>query len=40
MADSIITDEKLYYTISEVAQELDVSETLLRYWEKQFPTQI
>lgn len=33
-------DEKFYYTISEVAQMLDVSETLLRYWEKEFPQQI
>ena len=37
---SIINDDKLFYTISEVAQELGVSETLLRYWEKEFPTQI
>lgn len=29
---------KLYYSISEVAEMLNVSETLLRYWEKEFPT--
>ena len=29
---------KTYYSISEVAQMFDVSETLLRYWEKEFPT--
>ena len=28
---------KLYYSISEVAQKFGVSETLLRYWEKEFP---
>lgn len=30
-------DLKMYYSISEVAEMLDVSETLLRYWEKEFP---
>lgn len=29
---------KLYYSISEVAEMFDVSETLLRYWEKEFPS--
>ena len=29
---------KLYYSISEVAELLGVSETLLRYWEKEFPS--
>ena len=28
---------KLYYSISEVAQSFDVTETLLRFWEKEFP---
>ena len=28
---------KLYYSISEVAAMLNVSETLLRYWEREFP---
>lgn len=29
--------QKLYYSIKEVAQELNVSESLLRYWETEFP---
>lgn len=29
---------KLFYSISEVAEMFDVTETLLRYWEKEFPT--
>ena len=28
---------KLYYSIKEVAQMLNVSESLLRYWETEFP---
>lgn len=28
---------KLYYSISEVAEMLGVNESLLRYWEKEFP---
>lgn len=28
---------KLYYSIGEVAEMFNVSETLLRYWEKEFP---
>ena len=28
---------KLYYSISEVAEQFGVSESLLRFWEKQFP---
>lgn len=28
---------KLYYSIGEVAKMFNVSETLLRFWEKQFP---
>lgn len=31
---------KLYYSISEVAAEIGVTETLLRYWEHEFPEQI
>lgn len=31
---------KLYYSIGEVADMFNVSETLLRYWEKEFPAQI
>ena len=30
-------DLKLYYSISEVAAQFGVAESLLRYWEKQFP---
>ena len=33
-------DLKRYYSISEVADMFDVSVTLLRYWEKEFPQQI
>lgn len=29
---------KMFYSISEVAQMLGVTETLLRYWEKEFPS--
>ena len=28
---------KLYYSIGEVAEMFSVNETLLRYWEKEFP---
>lgn len=28
---------KLYYSIKEVAQQLGVNESTLRYWEKKFP---
>ena len=28
---------KLYYSISEVAEMFNVNESLLRYWEKEFP---
>ena len=28
---------KLYYSISEVAKRFDVNESLLRFWEKEFP---
>ena len=31
-------DLKMFYSISEVAQIFKVSETLLRFWEKEFPT--
>ena len=29
---------KMYYSIGEVAKMFDVNESLLRYWEKEFPT--
>ena len=31
-------DLKLYYSIGEGAQMFNVTETLLRFWEKEFPT--
>ena len=31
---------KIYYSISEVAQMLGVTESLLRYWEDEFPQQL
>lgn len=31
-------DLKTYYSISEVAKIFGVTETLLRYWEREFPT--
>ncbi len=31
-------DEKLYYSISEVAQITGLEPYVLRYWEKEFPT--
>ena len=34
MADN---SRKLYYSIKEVAQMIGVSESLLRYWETEFP---
>lgn len=30
-------DIKIFYSISEVAQMFDVTETLLRFWEREFP---
>ena len=38
MAYNANKDLKLYYSISEVARMFDVNESLLRYWEKEFPT--
>lgn len=37
MSEPIKQDEKFYYSISEVAEQLQLSESLLRYWEKEFP---
>ena len=37
MAYNTNKDLKLYYSISEVARMFDVNESLLRYWEKEFP---
>jgi len=30
--------EKIFYSISEVAKQFEVNESLLRYWEKEFST--
>ena len=37
MALNLHKELKLYYSISEVAAMFGVSETLLRFWEKEFP---
>ena len=37
MAYNANKDLKMYYSISEVARMFDVNESLLRYWEKEFP---
>lgn len=37
MALNLNKELKLYYSISEVAKMFDVSESLLRFWEKEFP---
>lgn len=38
MALNINKELKLYYSISEVAKMFNVTETLLRFWEREFPT--
>ncbi|MDE6158876.1 MAG: MerR family transcriptional regulator [Bacteroidaceae bacterium] len=38
MAFSTKKDLKKYYSIGEVARMFDVAESLLRYWETEFPT--
>lgn len=38
MALNLNKNLKLYYSIGEVAEMFGLSETLLRYWEKEFPT--
>lgn len=38
MALNINKNLKTYYSIGEVAHQFGVSETLLRYWEKEFPS--
>ena len=38
MAYNANKDLKHYYSISEGARMFDVNESLLRYWEKEFPT--
>lgn len=37
MPELVFDDMKYYYSISEVAKMLGVSDSLLRYWEKEFP---
>lgn len=37
MAYNTQKDLKMYYSISEVAKMFNVNESLLRYWEKEFP---
>lgn len=37
MAAEKAKSHKLYYSIKEVAQMMNVSESLLRYWETEFP---
>ncbi len=38
MAFNPSIDLKLYYSISEVAEMFNLNESLLRFWEKEFPT--
>ena len=38
MAYKADKDTKIYYSICEVAEIVGVTESLLRYWEKIFPT--
>ena len=37
MAYNTSKDLKMYYSLSEVAKMFNVNESLLRYWEKEFP---
>ena len=37
MALNLNKNLKLYYSIKEVAEMLDISESTLRYWEREFP---
>ncbi len=37
MAEISALPEKLYYSIGEVAEYLQVNASLIRYWEKEFP---
>ena len=36
MQQNILSDDKLYYSISEVAEHFGVSTSLIRYWETEF----
>lgn len=33
----MLNDQKLYYSISEVSEYLQVNASLIRFWEKEFP---
>lgn len=37
MTDLNQNDNKLFYSIKEVSELLDLKETVLRFWEKEFP---
>ncbi len=37
MSDPLENDNKLFYSIGEVSKILDLKESLLRFWEKEFP---
>ncbi len=37
MAENTEKPTKIYYSIKEVAEMMNVSESLLRYWESEFP---
>ena len=37
MTDLNLNDNKLFYSIKEVSELLDLKETVLRFWEKEFP---
>ena len=37
MALNMNKNLKTYFSIKEVAQQLDVAESMLRYWQKEFP---
>ena len=37
MQEATISLDKLYYSIGEVAEMLNVNASLIRYWEKEFP---
>jgi len=38
MPEIKLEQEKMYYSIKEVADMFDVNQSLLRYWEKEFPS--
>ena len=38
MAEKEVKNHKIYYSIKEVAKMFDITDTTLRFWEKEFPT--